>query len=385
MRFYPAVFAALSAAWSIFPVGLQAAAGPAKAAAVPADLFRGETREMRMIVVGQALVDLDLRTYAEASFLEARGYLGGADVVFTNLETAVQGRHGGDATKKSIHAAPPAVLDGLKEMGFNLLALANNHIGDLGPEGVLSAVEEVGARGFTFAGAGANQVAAAAPGFLQTPKGRVALLAFAAGALDANGSAGPARAGVNEIRLGDNERYRAEDVARARAAIAEAAKSAEYVMVYLHNHHWGSDPNTTPEWIKAFAKEAVDSGASIFVTHGIPILHGIEIYKGAPIFYGLGNYIFQTFSVPGRWFPNSWDSVVAYCTFEGGRVKSVSLRPIVLREVGDPGPNFNRTRGQPRLAQGDKARAILHRLAYISAPFGTKLEVAEDKATIVLP
>lgn len=352
---------------------------------IPSDLFRGESAEMRMVVVGQALIDFDLRTHAESAFLEARGYLGGADVTFTNLETAVMGRHGGTPIKPSVHYAPPTVLDGLKEMGFNALSLANNHAGDIGPNGILSAVEEAQARGFAVAGAGATRAAAAAPGLIQTPKGRVAVLAYASGALPADGGATDTRPGVNELRMGPNERYQADDVARAQAAIKAAKASAEYVLVYLHNHHWASDPNVTPEWVKAFARESVDNGASLFVTHGIPMVQGIEIYKGAPIFYGLGNFIFHSYSEPGGWFPGSWESVVAYCTFAGGRVRSVSFRPIVIREVGDAGENFKSTRGHPRLAQGDKARAILHRLEFISKSFGTRMEVGEEKARVVLP
>src|SRR5690606_25253271 len=48
-----------------------------------------QARSIRVKLVGQALIKHDLRKTVPASFAEAREYLSGADVVFTNLETAV--------------------------------------------------------------------------------------------------------------------------------------------------------------------------------------------------------------------------------------------------------------------------------------------------------
>ena len=350
------------------------------------DLFRGESSALRMVLVGQALIDFDLRAQAEAAFLEARGYLGCTDLCFTNLETAIMGRHGGEPIKKSAHYATPAVLDCLKEMGFNALALSNNHTEDIGTQGILSTVEEVGARGFAFAGAGKDLSSASEPGYLNTRAGKVAIVAFYAGPTG-YGSAGAteSRPGVNEIRMGSDGFYHKKDVARALSTVHSAASSADYVLTYLHNHHWDSNPHVPPEFVRRFAHQCVNGGASLFVGHGIPLMHGLEIYRSAPVFYGLGNFIFQSYSEPGRWFPGAWESVVAYCTFAERHLKSISLRPIVLSEVGDPGPNFNKTRGEPRLAQGNKARAILHRYAFISHEFGTSMHVDPDKARVVVP
>jgi poly-gamma-glutamate synthesis protein (capsule biosynthesis protein) len=62
-------------------------------------------------------------------------------------------------------------------MGVNLIALANNHIGDFGPVGVTEMLELIERRQLTYAGAGRDLTAAAAPAFLDTRHGRVALVA----------------------------------------------------------------------------------------------------------------------------------------------------------------------------------------------------------------
>jgi poly-gamma-glutamate synthesis protein (capsule biosynthesis protein) len=77
------------------------------------------------------------------------------------------------------------VLDCLKDMGFNLLSLSNNHAWDLGEAGLRITAGEVMHRGFAHAGTGVNSTAATAPGFLDTPAGRVALIAMAAGGVAA--------------------------------------------------------------------------------------------------------------------------------------------------------------------------------------------------------
>ena len=54
-------------------------------------LFAGEADrgDVRVMLVGQALVKKDLRVVVPESVTQARGYLGGADVVFTNLEATI--------------------------------------------------------------------------------------------------------------------------------------------------------------------------------------------------------------------------------------------------------------------------------------------------------
>jgi poly-gamma-glutamate capsule biosynthesis protein CapA/YwtB (metallophosphatase superfamily) len=64
---------------------------------------------------------------------QAKGYLKGADVRFTNLETAVAPKDMAVELRTSeVHRTGPEVLDALKDMGFNMLSMANNHAWDLG-------------------------------------------------------------------------------------------------------------------------------------------------------------------------------------------------------------------------------------------------------------
>jgi hypothetical protein len=148
------------------------------------------------------------------------------------------------------------------------------------------------------------------------------------------------------------------------------------------------------DWLKQWTHAEVDAGADIIVMHGAPLLHGVEIYRGRPIFYDLGNFIFNlppTLTYIDE--PMSWECVVASVQFQGRKLQSISLRPVVLNILGegepdihDPNANnrFLDTRGLPSPATGARAGCILQRLADASKPFGTTMEMKGEMAEIKL-
>ena len=223
---------------------------------------------------------------------------------------------------------------------------------------------------------------------LTMPRGRVALVAFASGKIAEGGAATYTRAGVNEVKLdeqtGEIDRVDAE---RVFAALRLAAHTADVVIAYQHDHYWEKDNRVTPEWKRRFARACLDAGATAFVSHGAPMLHGIELYRGRPIFYDLGGLVFHTITAPGYYLPEIWESVIADAEFAGGKLTALKLRPVALNERGEgepPAKRFYETRGAPSLATGEAARAILDRLAKLSAPYGTQLSIAGDSATVSL-
>lgn len=350
---------------------------------------RAGADELRLLLAGQALIKHDLREElpAQVPGLAALVRAGSPQVVFTNLETAIEGPFGGTPTRDTqfFHATRPAVLDCLRDLGFNLLATGNNHSWDLGAEGILSTLAEADARGFVRAGSGRNLGEASAPAFLATPAGRVALVAFASGRIREGGAATAMRPGVNEVRLDAEQRLVAEDEERVLAAIRLAARHACAVIVYQHDHYWEEERSRTAAWKVKLARACIDAGAAVFVSHGVPQLQGIEIYRGRPIFYGLGSFIFHTITAPGHYAPEVWQSVLANVTFDGDRLAAVRLRPVLLNEHGTDPARFNQTRGAPRPATGADAARVLDHLAALSRVLGTELDRAGDEAVVRLP
>ncbi|MCJ7832317.1 MAG: CapA family protein, partial [Actinobacteria bacterium] len=150
----------------------------------------------------------------------------------------------------------------------------------------------------------------------------------------------------------------------------------------------------------------IDAGADAFIGHGVHRMWPVEIYEGKPILYGMGNFIFMDIIEPltgalyddardhvdraiatdaevnralgseGFSDPRYYESVVAQLRVSDGAISTV-LRPI------DLGYGTGLTSmGIPRLAQGEKAQAILARLAKSSEQLGTEFSIEGDSAVV---
>jgi poly-gamma-glutamate synthesis protein (capsule biosynthesis protein) len=396
------------------------------------------------VVTGQSLITHNVRDVHDERFEEVVRFMRQGDVVFTNFESTILGRHGGWPTKGQYFGYSKAdVLDALQAIGFNTLALANNHAFDLGPHGVLSTLEEVKARGFLHAGIGTDHNNASKPGRRRLGDREVTLIAVDAGPGPTNMYADngtafrPARPGVNRLKtlrkIGVTDRHfrklatiadhlqsshlelanyaQPEDppsIAKAGeinfygtvfaqaancgrlvevdpgsanlhvSAIREASARGDFVIAYLHHHHWEPSWQNVPPWVQTFARMCVDAGANLFVSHGAPVLQAMEIYNGSPIFYGLGNFLFQVPPDESEWSPPEvWQSIVAACHYNArGGVEAIDLLPVT---IGENGP----LRGSavaglvPAAATGTVARDILEGFVSRSAAFGTQITISQ--------
>jgi poly-gamma-glutamate synthesis protein (capsule biosynthesis protein) len=380
---------------------------------------RTQSAPITITLTGQSMIRSDIRATAPAAVPVIQGLLKG-DVVFTNFEAAVA------ETGETVHEGrgfltPPEALDALTTFGFNLLSLSGNHAFDLKVTGIQNTIREADSRKIVHAGTGNNLAEAAAPGFLHTPKGTIALIASASGLITPGGSATADRPGVNELRVeaGGKENEATADLPgspgntpnkadsqRILQSIRDARQHADLVIVYQHNHVFGNHSFATiftegmPErlapndWLKKWTHAEVDAGADIIVMHGAPLLHGVEIYHGKPIFYDLSNFIYNlppTLTYIDE--PMNWESAVAYVQFQGKNLQSIFFRPIALNNVGEGQPDIHNpytnnqfldTRGLPSSVTGARAGYILQRLADASKPFGTKFEMNGDTAQIKL-
>jgi poly-gamma-glutamate capsule biosynthesis protein CapA/YwtB (metallophosphatase superfamily) len=380
---------------------------------------RPQSTEITITLAGQSMIRSDIRATSPATVPVIQGLLKG-DVVFTNLEAAIA-EEGETVQEGRGFLTPPEALDALKTFGFNLLSLSGNHSFDMNVKGIQNTIREADSRKIVHAGTGNNLAEAAAPGYLHTPNGTIALIASASGLIKPGGSATAERPGVNELRVeaGDRENEATsdlpgapentpnqEDSQRVLQNIRDARLRADLVIVYQHNHVFGNYSFSTiftegmqerlapNDWLKKWSHAEVDAGADIIVMHGAPLLHGVEIYRGRPIFYDLGNFIFNlppTLTYIDE--PISWESVVAYIQFQGNKLQSISFRPIVMNTLGEGEPDIHNayannrfldTRGLPSPATGARASYILQRLADASKPFGTTLELKGDMAEIKL-
>jgi poly-gamma-glutamate capsule biosynthesis protein CapA/YwtB (metallophosphatase superfamily) len=327
-----------------FPVALLAGFASMLAAQAPA-----ENQDFRVALTGDSIIERRLSVYDEPGYLRMINRIRGADAAFTNFEMLVHDFEypGAPVSGGTYMGAPAWVLDELKWAGFRLFGVANNHSFDFGTEGLLSNLGHMQQAGVVYAGAGENLARARAPGYLDTKKGRVALIACAS-TFSILSPAGPQRAdlkgrpGLNPLRFrttytvdpatlatlrnlaggagGTNPQrdlrflgatFRAgekpgvttepdaKDMKEIAAEVRDARRQADWVIVSIHCHEGMPHDREIPaEFEVAFAHAMIDAGADVFVGHGPHVLRGIEIYKGKPIFYSVGNFIFENDLVP---------------------------------------------------------------------------------------
>ncbi len=141
-----------------------------------------EDRGMTVSMVGDCLIQHRLSVYQDERFLQFLDALRSSDVSIGNLECAVHtgddapafvaggGRGGG------LMAAPPLSLHELQWIGLTAVWAANNHSADLGESGIVTTIEHLDLAGLAHAGTGRSLTEASAPAYVDTDRGRLALL-----------------------------------------------------------------------------------------------------------------------------------------------------------------------------------------------------------------
>ncbi len=267
--------------------------------------------KMKFTAVGDMLIQRIISTEYDG-FREVSDYIRKGDARFFNFESIIyrEGIWGNQFNGGSFHNSDPRSFDIAEEYGFNMMTFANNHTFDWGYGGLMSTLDELKKRKFVHSGVGMNLDEAAAPAYLDTPTGRVALISMASSIAGAAAMAGkqsrriPGRPGVNalrtnkyievtreqfdmlneiaeisgvnddrkisraegytslkrdntvelgsmvEFKLGDKTKYHAtlneKDMARLEKAICEAKAQSDYILISIHSHEVSGDAKENP-------------------------------------------------------------------------------------------------------------------------------------------
>lgn len=324
------------------------ATAPALAAPKAWKSAAGAKDEAVFVLTGDSIINRRLSTLSAPGADDMFGLIRGADVAFTNFETLIHDftLPGAQQSGGTYMGSPRFVADELAWAGFDLLGLANNHTNDYGFEGMRSTVKALAETDLVYAGVGENLALARSPGYLDTKKGRVALISASSSFPDAI-IAGPqrkdlrGRPGLNPLRhevtytvtqetydtlstlrgparsnmgggdsqvlkfgganyvvgdeIGMSTQANERDMRELEASVRDAGQQADWVVVTLHAHESGdpADRSKPAQFVEAFARKMIEAGADMVVCHGPHILRGIEVYQGKPIFYSMANFIFE--------------------------------------------------------------------------------------------
>ncbi|HMR18623.1 MAG TPA: CapA family protein [Sphingobacterium sp.] len=177
----------------------------------------------------------------------------------------------------------PRCAEWLNALGFNLFAMANNHIHDFGDEGLRATQQAFGPENVIGIGTGDEAYALHTKNIDGVRYGFLAYGENGYGAL--NGDTKIGYAWINHERVN-----------------ADIAVSKAQVDVLIVQVHCGVEllDVPIPEWKKR-CYEIIDQGADIVIGHHPHILQGIEVYKNKPICYSLGNFCFDYPSLHPQW------------------------------------------------------------------------------------
>lgn len=313
---------------------------------------------MKFTAAGDLLVQRRMPAEYDG-FKEIKSYIEKGDARFVNLETTLNYEGECYASQYSggtYLRANPEILEYVKNYGFNMLSFANNHTMDFSYEGLQKTLEHIRKFGIVNSGVGENLSRAAAPDYLETNKGRIALISVTTSFNPAEMAGEQSRRvkgrpGVNGLRFDETiivtkeqmntimkvaeetavnaqrDIVRAEgyllpvpdgcfdfgdihfkvgekarrvtsinktDMARIEKAIYEAKLQADYIIVSVHSHQIeGTSKENPASFLEDFAHKCIDNGVHAVIGHGPHLLRPIEIYKGKPIYYSLGDFALQ--------------------------------------------------------------------------------------------
>ena len=132
-------------------------------------------------LTGDSIITRKLSVYSEPAFTRIIDLVRGADVAFTNLEMLFHDYepYAMNESGGTYMRAEPALVKELVWAGFDMVSRANNHAGDYGVLGMNLTSKYVAEAGLVQAGVGQSLAEAREAKFLETPKGRVALISVA--------------------------------------------------------------------------------------------------------------------------------------------------------------------------------------------------------------
>ncbi|MCB0477426.1 MAG: CapA family protein [Crocinitomicaceae bacterium] len=263
-------------------------------------------------------------------------YLQNADCTFGNLEGTVLDK-GGDVkhcSNPSICYAfrmPVKYVDEVKEAGFDLISVANNHVGDFGESGRTSTTQVLKEKGFCFAG------------LLSRPWDTLTINGLKYGLVAFSPNTGTVR--INNYP-------------EAIRIVKELDKMCDVVVVSFHGGAEGSKHQHMPKQTEIFYGEnrgnvyefahlMIDNGADLVFGHGPHVTRAIDIYKDRFITYSMGNFCtYHRFNLSGvsGMAPIYDIEIKNDGTFIKGRV-------ISTRQYGEGGPVVDSQKNALRLVK----------------------------------
>lgn len=247
-----------------------------------------------------------------------------SDITIGNLEAPFgdSGKLAKDSTEKHNYAflTPISYVKNLKDAGFDIMNLANNHICDFGKVGFKTTRRVLDSAGIKYAGL----------------VGDIAELKIRDKTI---------------IAIGFSPHYGTYsllNIPRAQRIVARLKQKADIVIVSFHGGSEGIKSLHTRDTFEyqyddprgnvvQFAHAVIDSGADLVLGHGPHVPRALEIYKDKLIAYSLGNFCtYGRFEMAGE---NGLSLILKVNLNDSGKFVVGKITPLYLEPPGIPLPD----------------------------------------------
>lgn len=258
-------------------------------------------------------------------FDNIRKEFSGGDIVFGNLEGPLidEGKTTkcDNSTSGQCYAfkTPTRYVRYLKDAGFNVIGIANNHSSDFGTQGIESTIG-------TLTSSDIKPVGGKSIGFLVIKGKTIAVVRFSF-------SSSPYS-------------YSILDINKSVEIIRKLKETNDIVIVSFHGGAEGKSAAHISEGneyflgenrgnVMKFSRSVIDAGADMVIGHGPHVLRAFEIYKRKLIAYSLGNFLtYGMFNIKG---PNGLSAILkAQLDSETGNFIQGEIVPLKLINGGIP-------------------------------------------------
>lgn len=375
-----------------------------------------------LIAVGDNHPD---RPHPDECYDLVRGILSEADIIFGQCEGVIT--DSGDLMphlERAVLPMDPNTGSVFKKAGFTIMSTAGNH--SMKRSNFLDTVDAIENEGIISVGLGKDIDEARKPRIIDINGTRVGFLA--ANAVDnlPNLHAGVNKPGTVPLKVRttfewiDHQpgippiSYTFPNEDDLNNILEDIKKLRPQVDVLVWSVHWGLHlmPVVLADYEKEVAHAVIDAGADLILGHHAHLLKGIEVYKGKAVFYSMGNFVFDQYSMVKRediekygahnvpsekikpkfapqailprpwnpdcprfqWPPVSRKTMIVKCALEDKSIKKISIIPAYVNNNGVP---------EPVAPDSEKGKGVIEFLDESSLQFGLKLSVEGDEVIVL--
>lgn len=232
-----------------------------------------------------------------------------ADIFMLNNEFTYTDRGEPTPEKQFTFRAKPENAVLLRELGVDIVSLANNHAYDYGEISLLDSLTTLEGIDMPYVGAGRNLAEASETVYFQAGNQKIAYLS----ATQIERTNSPDTRGATENGPGVFRCFTEKEIFDR---IAEAKENSDFVVAYIH---WGTEKTVELDWAQPdMAKALADAGADLIIGDHPHVLQPLAKVNDTPVIYSVGNY----------WFNSSTlDTCLVKVTVKDGAMQSFQFLP----------------------------------------------------------